>query len=82
MISSVGNVIYNARRAKNLSQEEVCAISGISRSMLSFVENGRRKPSMEMLDKLAKAMGYKLMITFEDNSASKITELDLKGIFG
>ena len=79
---SVGDVIYNARRAKDLSQEEVCAISGISRSMISFIENGRRKPSMEMLDKLAKAMGYKLVITFEDNSVDKITELDLKGIFG
>lgn len=76
---TVGDIVYKARRDRNVSQDELCSKAGLSRTMLSYIENGRRSPSLDTLNTIAKALGYDLNITFEERS--EITEIDLKGIF-
>jgi transcriptional regulator with XRE-family HTH domain len=76
----VGQLIYTARREASMSQDDLCIKAGISRTMLSMLENDKRSPSLEMLRKLAKAMGCELTISFNQRE-NHITEVDLKGIF-
>lgn len=56
----VGNVIYEKRKQKKLSQEVVSGLAGIGRTHLSAIENGERKPTLETLYKISCAMGIKM----------------------
>ncbi len=42
------------RKARNLNQQKVAMDLNISREALSHYENGKREPSLEMLNKLSK----------------------------
>lgn len=52
-------VLRRIRIEKNLSQEELAARLNVSRSYISYLESGRRYPSIEMLIALAKALEIK-----------------------
>lgn len=52
---ALGKSIKTIRTSKNLNQEYFSDIS--SRTYLSVLENGRKKPSVEKIDSIAKAMG-------------------------
>ncbi|HEY3300613.1 MAG TPA: helix-turn-helix transcriptional regulator [Methylophilaceae bacterium] len=52
---ALGLAIKDIRNSKGLSQEYFSDIS--SRTYLSVLENGKKKPSVEKIDTLAKAMG-------------------------
>jgi transcriptional regulator with XRE-family HTH domain len=54
-----GIVLREMRTAKNLSQEELAMRIDIARSYISYLESGRRYPSLEMLIALARAMGVR-----------------------
>lgn len=49
----LGNYLCNIRKSLDLSTYEVNALSGISPSYLSLIENGKRKASAVILKKLA-----------------------------
>lgn len=40
------------RKSKNLSQEEFGERVGVSRWMINRIENGERRPSMELVDRI------------------------------
>ena len=61
----VGENISKLRKAKKLSQGELAKILGVNRSYISTLENGSRNPSVETLQKIAKAL---------DSSVAKLTE--------
>ena len=42
------------RKARNLNQQKVAMDLNISREALSHYENGKREPSIDMLNKLSK----------------------------
>ena len=42
------------RKARNLNQQKVAIDLNISREALSHYENGKREPSLEMLNRLSK----------------------------
>lgn len=52
-------VLRKIRLGKNLSQEELAIRLNVSRSYISYLESGRRYPSIEMLIALAKALEIK-----------------------
>jgi transcriptional regulator with XRE-family HTH domain len=49
----IGQRIYNARKAADMSQEALAKAVRVNRSYLSLVENGRSSPTIEFLEKLA-----------------------------
>ena len=55
-----------ARASLDWSQKELAEKSGIDQSDISKIERGAYNPSVATLNKLAKAMGKKLVISFED----------------
>lgn len=52
------------RKAKNISQEDIAALTGIARPNVSRIENGKYDPTLEILTKLAFALNMKLEIRF------------------
>ena len=53
----VGLNVQRLRRLRDLSQEELAHRAGIHQTYLSGVENGRRNPSIAVLDRIATALG-------------------------
>lgn len=56
----LGKRVSKFRKKKNLTQEDVAFKVGISRAYMGYIEQGRNVPSLEVLQKVAKAIGVKL----------------------
>jgi len=62
----LGKRIVKARNAKGLSQEKLATESGIDRSHMGFIEQGRRKPTLSTLHKISKTLEISLEQLFKD----------------
>ncbi|MFZ4698811.1 MAG: XRE family transcriptional regulator [Candidatus Methylumidiphilus sp.] len=51
---SIGKVLHNLRKQRELSLNDLARLSGVSRSMLSQMETGRSIPSVVVLCKIAR----------------------------
>jgi transcriptional regulator with XRE-family HTH domain len=60
--AELGKRIVAARKGRGVSQEQLAAASDIDRSHMGFIEQGRRKPTVATLFKIAQA----LRISLED----------------
>lgn len=58
--------MVDARKEKDITQKELSELTGIAQADISKIENGNANPSINTLKRLAKAMGKKLKITFEN----------------
>lgn len=63
--TEIGKRIVQARKAKRISQEKLAADSSIDRSHIGFIEQGRRKPTVSTLYKIAKSLGISLEQLFK-----------------
>jgi transcriptional regulator with XRE-family HTH domain len=61
----IGKRIVIARKAKNMSQENLASESNIDRSHMGFIEQGRRKPTLSTLFKIAKSLNISLEQLFK-----------------
>lgn len=52
----VGGTIKAARKAKGMTQEQLAAATGLSRTYLSDIENGRYMPSLRSVTRIAAAL--------------------------
>jgi transcriptional regulator with XRE-family HTH domain len=68
--------IKKAREHANLSKRKLASLAGFDTSYIGLLESGKRVPSLEALESIAKAtmtpMGLLLLLCAEDN--------DLKGL--
>lgn len=55
-----GSMVRRVRASRGLSQAELADISGISQPNISAIENDRRQPSADTLNRLVVACGYEL----------------------
>lgn len=60
----IGQRIADARKGLGISQERLAADSGIDRSHLGFIEQGRRRPTIATLYKLCRALKMDLGALF------------------
>ncbi|WP_111308859.1 helix-turn-helix domain-containing protein [Confluentibacter sediminis] len=58
-LKKIGKNISKLRKAKKLTQEEVCTELDMDKPYLSSIENGRQNPTLLTLKKLADAIGVK-----------------------
>ena len=61
----IGERIVVARKKLDMSQEQLAASSGIDRSHMGFIEQGRRKPTLSTLIKIAKTLDMSLEQLFK-----------------
>ena len=55
----LGNKIRELRKKKNLTQEELAYRAELDYSYINQIENGKRNPSMEAVERIAKALGVR-----------------------
>ncbi|MGH9030527.1 MAG: helix-turn-helix transcriptional regulator [Acidimicrobiia bacterium] len=60
-----------------LSQDELATRSGVSRSQISRLENGRHQPDLALLRRIATALDKRLVVGFEATAASGRRRRDL-----
>ena len=57
---TVGEAIAYFRKRNNLSQEVLSGLSVIGRTHLSAIERGERKPTLETLYRISRALGISM----------------------
>ncbi|GAA2886096.1 hypothetical protein GCM10010517_49770 [Streptosporangium fragile] len=68
----LGDRLREVRVARNLTQAEVARRAGISQPALSRIELGGGVPTLEMLDRIGRAMGVRFTISVGDDQAEQI----------
>jgi predicted nucleotidyltransferase/DNA-binding XRE family transcriptional regulator len=66
---SAGSIVRQARRRAGLTQAELAGRAGITQSVISAYESGRRQPSVPVLYSLVDATGLELIINLRQPSA-------------
>lgn len=66
----VGEVIYETRKKKGVSQEVLSGLADIGRTHLSAIERGERKPTLETF--------YRICYALETNMSDVCREIELK----
>ena len=56
LIETFGRKVRQARKDKGWTQEQLAFEAGVKRAYLSEVENGQRNVSLDVVEKLAKAL--------------------------
>ena len=54
------------RKSSNMTQEQLAKKAGISRTMITEIENGNVDPSVRVAKRIAAVMGFHWMRFFED----------------
>ena len=60
LLVSLGNAIRQVREDRQFSQDQISVQSGLDRSYISSVENGKRNVSIENLQRITNALGVSL----------------------
>ncbi|WP_433250825.1 helix-turn-helix domain-containing protein [Streptosporangium sp. CA-135522] len=68
----LGDRLREVRVARNLTQAEVARRAGISQPALSCIELGGGVPTLEMLDRIGRAMGVRFTISVGDDQAEQV----------
>jgi transcriptional regulator with XRE-family HTH domain len=59
-MGSTPKVIRKHRARKGLSQEALAELAGIHHTYVGLVERGKRKPTIDVAERIARALGKKL----------------------
>jgi len=51
-----GKILQDERKAKKISQEKLAKISGLDRTFISLIENGKRNPTFSTILKICSAL--------------------------
>lgn len=62
----LGNCIVKIREKKHISQEQLAFKSGIDRTYISRIEQGRANPTIRIVEKIATALKVKLHILLKN----------------
>ena len=68
---NIGEIIRNYRLQKGMSQGDIEKRTGLLRCYLSRVENGHTVPSLETLQKIARALDLQLSEFFAEETIGK-----------
>lgn len=51
-----GKILHDQRKAKKFSQEKLAKITGLDRTFISLIENGKRSPTFSTILKICSAL--------------------------
>ena len=57
--------LWEIHTAKGLKLEAVAAVTGVSKSTLNNIENGKTSPTLANLEKIAKGLGCRISDLYE-----------------
>ena len=67
----LAKAVIEARSRVGLTQAELARKMGTTQPVLARLEGGRTRPSMRTLERLARATGTRLLISFEPRHAKR-----------
>jgi transcriptional regulator with XRE-family HTH domain len=70
----LGQHIRQLRKARNMSLKQLAGEAGCSESMLSKVENGKGNPSLNILHRIAKALGANMGSLFSPEAGDGVVQ--------
>ena len=73
MAWAIATLVASRREALGLSQRELAKRAGICHTVISRIESGRHKTSVETLQRLAHALGLRLVLGFESGPRDRPT---------
>ena len=53
----LGKILQEERKAKKISQEKLAKLTGLDRTFISLIENGKRNPTFTTILKICSALG-------------------------
>lgn len=65
ILENFGKQVKNLRLKSGLSQEALAEKLNIHRTYMSFIERGKRNPSLLILFKISRVFGIKLPVLFD-----------------
>lgn len=65
MQHEIGTMLKAVRLYGHKTQQEVADISGLDRSSISCIEHGKQLPDIHTIEKIAKACGFEMVLTFQ-----------------
>lgn len=65
VLDEIGSRIVRARKSKGVSQEALAGETGLDRVAIGYIEQGRRRPSVSTIVKIAKGLNIKLEDLFK-----------------
>lgn len=60
----IADNIRRIRKDRNITQEALAHEAGLNRAYIGYIERGERKPSVETLEKIAKALKVRVFELF------------------
>ena len=69
--------IINYRLDNNLTQKELADKLEITQAMVSKLESGEYNPSIGFLFKIARKLGWKFQLIFEENYVEQVLQYDI-----
>ncbi len=63
--ADVTMALKEAREAAEMSLQDVSDASGITKANLSLLENGKGNPTIDTLERIAKAIGAEILVTVQ-----------------
>lgn len=63
----IQQLIVSERKKQKVTQKELSQRTGLSQANISKIENGVTHPTIESLQKIAEALGKRLLVCFEEN---------------
>lgn len=61
----IANRIRDIRKEKGITQEDLAFKAGVNRAYIGYIERGERKPSVDILAKIAKVLHVDLKSLFD-----------------
>jgi len=82
IVENIGHRIRQLRESRGMTQSQLQARSGVSRSYLSRIESGQMTPSLGTLEKLSEALGVGLHRCFipESNGEALVEDPFIQGL--
>ena len=66
--AQIGRLVERLRRASGLTQAALAARIGTTQAALSKIETGRTLPGLELLDRIARAVGRPITLTLGEDA--------------
>ena len=66
-----GKIIQQERKAKKISQDKLAKLTGLDRTFISLIENGKRSPTLSTILKISSALDIapsELFSIYESNA--------------
>lgn len=64
---TIGGKVASARKSKDLNQQQLAKRLRVNESVISRLERNKNSPRIDTLERIAKALGMRLIVEFQDN---------------